>query len=916
MDKQMKQYIAIGHYVLLAIFLFYPLCSFATSNFEIIPKQRVFVAQERGIVTLPFTLNNRSTKRQYLIEAVDLPAGWKQLSSNGLFSLEGGESTVRLIHLLATSDVSSGRYAITYRIKSKHNNIYTKQTITVVIKSNLQLSIDIIEQPRLVLAGETYVVRLKLKNKGNTALALTIKANDRLDYLVSFSPKKLMLKPSELSVITFSVIIPNTIKNSLLHRVTLSFRSDSLYIEKTVKIKIIPRIPVGIGQYHTLSTVSGVNYATNSSVSTLQTEFKATGSLDRKGKHYIDLLFQNEKNNNGHSSALLSLSEQRIRYKNEKVDFHLGDRSFSVGGITDTGFYAKGIEVNLHPIQKAWAIRAFTAKKNQQGNVSNTTKISLKGAEISYQLPNEIMLSANILRTTDHNHPLLNETTWGLNAKWHQYDTLNIDFSYAQDNDGTAYRVQQDGRLSDDFHYTIEVQRASATFDGAIKDRQSESINSTYLFDNNKKYFRLGLLHHRNNLAHDPQRQILEEKEARFGMGYYFENDHRESFYAESFVKQRQDKRIASDLKQKNIGLHLEYKKYLNEYWESNHSLGYRQIDDQIKNKKSIETKQNITLSYAPNHHYKMLFNIDALQFYDDKKNSVNYGLNASARFTQQHSVSGYWRHASHLNSDTLQINYAYDFNKKGRMTLSMLKEKNTHIKNDTRYLLGLSIPLDIPLYRYDDIATIRGRVIDSKRHQAIANVIINIAGQSAVSDREGNYIFKSIQAGLYGVNVDLSKVKKQNYLLDDEQKNIKIDANKTTTHTIMLSQGAGLTGHIIKYQGSNKSIIEKNDDELSPFGGIEGLLVSLVSTDTTQIVHKTLSLEKGYFNFAGIKAGRWNVQVSDPKRKMEGFRIERATRLINVIEGVTQNLHFKAMPFIKTIKKIGPSNGFSVSSE
>jgi hypothetical protein len=168
----------------------------------------------------------------------------------------------------------------------------------------------------------------------------------------------------------------------------------------------------------------------------------------------------------------------------------------------------------------------------------------------------------------------------------------------------------------------------------------------------------------------------------------------------------------------------------------------------------------------------------------------------------------------------------------------------------------------------------------------------------------------------MHTISIDLSKAKKQNYLLDNEHKIIKIEENKTTIHSILLSQGAELTGNIIKYQGANKTIIENNDDKLSPLGGIEGVLVSLVSTGNAQTVHKTLSLEDGYFNFVGVKAGKWKIQISDPKQQMEGFRLQTGTRLIQLTEGTTQQLHFKAIPFVKTVKKIGPSNGFFVSSE
>ena len=914
MIKIQKIYIVSLCYSLLLASLLFPSFSYSAPLFEVTAKQGTLTVQDRGIISLPFIIKNNSDKILQLTEKVDLPEGWRLLTSGHFFSLNSGEQTVRLIHVLAPSDTPSGRYTIPYRITSKQNTSFiVEEKISLIVKSHSQLNVEVVNAPSLVLAGETYTVKVRVKNNGNTTVTLDIALRDFQQYVSSVAPKKLSLSPSQESIVIIRATIPNNVDNSSYHKLKLSLQSPSISVDKIINTQVISRIPEGEGKYHLLQSKTTLTYYHNNNNNSLQTELKVFGDLDEAGEHAIDILMRNKKDFS--DSQFILDAEKRISYKNTELDAHIGDRSFRLKGIVNTGFYGEGAEINYHPSQKKWNIRAFKAENKQQKHI-NKSKIS--GAEVTYLFDDDLEVSANILLKTDADNSQEKEKLVGINTKWYKNENTDIEVSYAQDNDGNAYNIQQNSYLNS-FDYNVSLQRYSPLFDGVTKDSKSEQFTGYYRFNNDENYLRSYLSHKRRNLNKDPARQIYDASKVSFGVGHYFDKSGKKSLYTEVFHQTEKDKRQVSDLDNRTQGLKFEYKNTIDAQWALSSRLEYQRNDDQIRQTKFNQQQESLTLSYTPNDKYRMALNVDAAQFSATKPNTLSYGANASLDLNNRQTLSAYWRHSEYAktNSNSFQINYSYLINKDASLGLSVSKENNNTKDSDINYSLSLSIPLDIPLYKRDDISSVKGKVFDTENNQAIENAIVNIAGQYAVTDKLGNYTFKSVRAGNYTVNTNLDKTNKENYRINDELKqNINLIADKTTLHNIPLSLGSGLSGYVKKYIASNSSIIESKNAKLVPSGGIEGLLITLTSTDDSQKVHKVLTLNEGYFSFQGIKSGDWQVQVSDPQNLIKNFYIQNPVRQIHVQNGEIKALDFRAVPFIHAIKKIGPSTGFSVSSE
>jgi hypothetical protein len=387
----------------------------------------------------------------------------------------------------------------------------------------------------------------------------------------------------------------------------------------------------------------------------------------------------------------------------------------------------------------------------------------------------------------------------------------------------------------------------------------------------------------------------------------------------EVFLRETKYLRKKPDYDYSGKGIRMDYQKGITEQLRMDLTLEYALENYPILKKKSAKNRGSLTLAYTPSDSYSFGFNIDSSQTnIEDSSSSLSYGLNAAIHFNSRQNLSGYWRHSDNTESktDSIQFNYNHTFHNGVNLGASISTDTLNANDNNLDYLLRITVPFDTPLYKYKNIGTLKGKVTN-KQQLPIPNVIIGIGRQYAVTDKDGNYQFKAIREGEYELTSNLTKTTLDNYLIENEQqRKATLLANKSTYHNITLILGTGIKGQVLGYSLSNSSIMQSNNDKIKPSGGIDGLLITLISAKNSEIVHKVLTDEGGFFSFNSITAGEWQIQITDPKKVLINTRLEESQRIIKLKAGEEQDILFRAIPLIKKIKKIGLKNGFSVSGE
>ncbi|PID46471.1 MAG: hypothetical protein CSB47_03835, partial [Proteobacteria bacterium] len=768
--------------------------------------------------------------------------------------------------------------------------------------------------------------------KGNSALPLTVSAKDNTGYLTRVEPRQLQLAPSDNAVITLTSTVPADLKKSLSHILKLSLHGQSVTEEKRISTQIISRTPEGTGLYHTLPTRIKANYVNEGDERHFQTELAVRGSLDEQGQHFIDALYRDTQAND--ISSLGGHSEQRISYQHNAFQLHLGDRIFPVAGITDDGFYGRGFEVGYQPIQQNWNIRAFTVEQHpdDKDDTDQAIKPDKQGFEVGYRHGEHLELTFNMIKSNTADNSQHEERLNGVEVYWDKYTAAAIHLSLAQDKDGRAFRFEQNGTLNN-LSYDLEIERADTTFDGSISDIERQNFTGIYHINQKQSYFRTNLFHSKDNLGRDTTRRMTEEKNISLGFGHYLKKNNRDSVYVELFAKDIWDRRIESDLNQSEQGIRLDYLKNFSPELDLNATLEYLKTNNKLNSEASNKLRGSLTLAYTPSDNYHFGFNMDSLQTDTNATGAstdrLSYGFNATVNLGAGQRLSGYWRHSEYDDtaSQNLQLNYHHTFRNRLKLGFSIASKLQQDESNELSYLLSLSTPMDVPLYKHNNIGSVSGKVIDLQSQQPIADTVVSLAGQYAVTDKNGNYRFQAVRAGNYQITTDLSRTTYRNHFMADAaHQEVTLIANRNTRHDINLAPGTGVSGRVVNYTAYHAPAIKAGIDvrhsprqdtaKLRSGSGIGGVLVTLTSNENGTKKHKTLTNKEGYFHFNGISAGRWHIQASDPSGLIKEARLDKPLRTIELSTDKDQVITFRAIPLRSKIKRIGPRTGFTVSGD
>lgn len=898
-------------HVLFLLFSLLPTHSFAASSIDVSAKQQVVIAQNRGIATLPFVVKNTDNVAHDFIEELTLPDGWRLLNRSAPFHLEQGESQVRLVHIVAPYYIISGKYRIPYHVVARDfAHIQGSSRIDLLIPESSNLSIRVIEQPSVVIAGEEYTVKLQIKNKGNTPLDLKVKVKDDKGYIASNTISSLKLKPSQIEGLTLQIKTSETAKKSFFHQVLLEMTSSKLQFEKLIKTHIISKTPEGVGHYKKIPSQLKFDFFKRKNLSTLQTEFSAKGYIDDAAQHTVNILVRNNQTSN--ISSLGSNSEARASYRTTNYSFYLGDRTYQLEGITASSFYGKGLQFEYHPIDKPWRFRSYTATEENDSTIRND---SIKAVEFEFNAADELTIMANIAQQeSDNLSQQSEESLIGGQLRWDKYDFYELALSYAKDKDAQAYRIEQEGNIGS-FYYDIDIQNADSKFDGEITDRKKEEVTTIYRFNKDKTYLKGAISQSRNNLDRDLSKEIRQQKIQRVGLGQYLTNTHRDSLYLELRQTNDKDLRTHSELNKSEKAVRLEYQANRGN-WNINAALEAIAQEDKIKAIQTKKSKQEVSLAYTPNENLRLGLNATNYQYSDTLSNKLNYGLSAYYEINDQQQLSGYWQHHE---SDHFQLEYNYLFQNGIQLGFAASSETATaNTEQNNSYRINFTVPFDTPLYKRKDIGSINGKITDKKTGKPVENAIVHVDKYYAVSDKTGHYQFPTLKTGTYRINFDLSKSPFLNYLLEDTKSNeeLYVKKNQSTEYNVSLLYGTSIEGQVVQYQPSSGSILGDKNTSLTPSGGVAGLLVTLTNLMDDEKQYKRITTQEGYYRFNGIPAGKWLVEITDPDKLLGDLRIENMQKNVTLTLEEALQVNFKATPYVQKIKKIGPAGGFSVSGE
>ncbi len=901
--------------------------AYADGRIQLIPLERQLVADKRGIVTLRFEVENRSAEPLELQEYLQLPDSWSLLTTPAPFLLAPAQRDVRLLHILIPRQSPAGQFPVAYQLASlADNSLQQQEEVYVDVQETPGIHLSRQSAPANLLAGEAYEASFLLKNTGNNQQPYRIRLYDEDGFAQRIEPQAVTLAAGASQTIRIRGQV-SAEPNTDTHRLTVVVDGPGEPIEEQLNIPIISRIPNGVGSHHLLygELATGYSVTQTQGATSQDTQQEATldyrlrGALDSAGEHRIDLHARTGRAFDQPFTA--AQTQYQAQYENDAWRVKAGHQSFFTHRLTGNGLSGEGVAAQYqHPNREkgkkgesASSVRVFHGQ-SPEGRADQEVVSAVVGQHRFEEQRLEISASA---LHYEKDSPTAGRQTKDISSLETRWSGEQTDVGAAIAHDGKAKAVALDtharqGNLSANLNYV----QGDTGFQGAYADTEQLNVGGQWQANDTTRVSALAR-RSRTNLSENTSLEIREDQEYKvrvdravgagrdtlLGVGIRHRHD--------------QDLRETPTTDQTLTAATLSYQRSFDALTvNSQLEIGKRSPQGQ---EADMGSRQQLTLSWHPEKRWDMAADYSRDDGLENSGTKQALGVRGTYRLPGKQEVSGYLQVAEAEGSQSTTANLAYQKTLKQQRKLSLrASHKQTQgttgqDSNDSSVQVDYTLPLDLPLRRRKDIASLCGQLVDAGNRLPLSGMVLRLEQYAAVTDAQGKFCYPNILAKTYRLQLDPSRLRGQSYMLGDEglSKTIRLQAGDQQNLRIALYPAAGVNGQLLRWDKQATT----GQAELKAGEGIANVSVELrpLGNSTAQPQQRTTDAE-GRFSLLGLAAGRWQLVINDQGQLPKHYRLEQNQWALELKAGKTEELNIRALPKEQGIERTGPAEGFSVS--
>ncbi len=299
------------------------------------------------VITLRFRVENRSGVARKLEPTLDLPSGWRVLSQTPAFSLNPGESTLRLISVSVPARASPGDEPLRLQVAAAGEpSLRDEAVVTVRVSQVQEARLRTVRAPGQVSAGAPYKAIYSFTNSGNEPVQFSLRAESDRSLPVEISPKSGNVGPQETRRIRATVkteVVPDAFEHRL--RVQARLQPWDTTITEQTRVSVLPRGTAGGGflsgpEYSGQLRLEGFGRAARQGA---QVTFDASDSLSLgSSRSSLDLLLRTPQYG---TARFGGRSAYRATYATSSWTIRAGDQSFQRTRLAGRGRRGLGVEV-------------------------------------------------------------------------------------------------------------------------------------------------------------------------------------------------------------------------------------------------------------------------------------------------------------------------------------------------------------------------------------------------------------------------------------------------------------------------------------------------------------------------------------------------------------------------------------------
>ncbi len=561
-------------------------------------------------------------------------------------------------------------------------------------------------------------------------------------------------------------------------------------------------------------------------------------------------------------------------------------------------------------------------------------------AYLSYDIGQDQKLGVNYLEKRGDN-PI---DIWSLQALLQPTEDNYLELEYArgekEDEEGSkssdAYRIKSYGYYEEKgIYYWLENIYAQPDYPGYYKDLSFVSSGISFPISDNLRATVYGF-QQRKNLALDTNLPAPFEKNYQLGLTYqpatgtmlsceYREVYKRDCLPEPSFDYKEESLRLS-------IGRSFEKLSF-------NSLIEIGTIYDNLTSQISDLKRYGLSVIYHPTSEQRYSGYFQISDSYDPKskyEHGMSIGLNSQFKIDDRASLNISLQTNKQDDSyirNIADVSLEYQLPKDHNLLLSIrhTSSKNSNQDKETTALLEYTIPLEIPVSRKMSVGGIKGQVYDTEDNgRGIPNVILEVKGATAVTDKNGNFIFPSLKPGKYYLSLDKALIGLNRVTVQKTPMEVIVEGGKEIVVKLGVVRSASLSGKIMVYgllnndnftnrdgsngehyvigDSNNSNGFMNNKDqgqddrrEFIELYELANVLVELTNGSETQ---RCITDRNGRFRFEDLCPNKWILKVFDDNLPSHHY-LKEDTFEFELKPGDKKDMLIEVLPKKRTIRII-----------
>jgi hypothetical protein len=829
-----------------------------------------FVALPEQVVNVPVFVTNNAANSVSLKLNIDKPADWSLVTRAELDVLKPNEQKFLVLSVRVPSICAVGEYRLGVQIVNPETGSeLAAEAATVQVQEVEKISLQLIEFDENVMAGESYKASFLLTNRGNTEKKVfleTLNCNVEGDAHIDVKPGESStffvggstseeLGTAQKRYVSVSAVVGGQVKEKV-------FRQITVFPLKNVKKDLYFRYPVK----------ASVSYLAANPEDTYQSSYQfeiaGSGALDQEGKHHLEFLARGP--NNADFSYLGMYDQYYLNYTNKNVDVTVGEKSYQFTPLTESSRFGKGIE-NKFSLNNGLAAGFVYVKPSFYKEIDHEMAFF---SEYKKNDKNKLAMYFVQKKNTAEDDLVY---LVSLGSSFQPFKKTNIEVEASRgffgDIADNAFRGNIDTRFSifsfGGSYFNVGKNYPgyysnSTFYSGTARAQISEKVNVGVFLREDFSNAQLDTFFVSAPYSSSQQYFFNYNITPRSRMSVYWrENERRDRLNAEKFYY-------------KTRSLNAQFRQSFSRF-SSSFAGEYGETANYLLSE--LSNKQNTyRISSTLGYRFASTFSVRAFGSYSnlnsyitEKQRNVTAGISVNAQMWQKLRVNMYVQNAYNIedyyrNRNLMQFDIDYKVARNHQLsfrtyyTLFRRQTENPDFFVSATYQYKLGIPLKQTLKAGD----LTGRLVRDSG-EPMEGVVLKFLNKSAITDKNGEFEFRSVQPGVYILDIDRSKFEFEEMPDVPQPFKVEIIEDRETTVNIGIVKGAKLKGRVV-LKASNGAEF-KSDEQPD----IENIIIEL-GNDLEN--YRIATDKNGSFSFPLVLPRSWTLKIY-ANTVPDGFELE-----------------------------------------